>query len=1390
MNAIIFREITPHSESVDRWNDVTINAGASQSTLQDIKLPECAGSFSYSNSGDPSSLCSNRFIYWRTNHDVIELVEISLDITLKNSHLRLRFQNTPILRGVSIHEYRDKVVLLVPTVSAIHKLVFPHPKIFERDVVRSASQELVVPSVFFDASFETLRNRSCYFVLNNVSLGIPVPHTACSWLNVDGNATFVLANSAGSVLMVVMSEKNGVEITSTELMKSGALFRLFTSIRSTKVEIALNIVCHKKGSDVLVLALFSDLQLRVWSSKKQECILVDSVLNHSSEKRLTGGNLNFTSDQCHLRISELDDNGEFYLGVYIPMPQQKIFYIFNPNLSSDQCKLQLSSTLFQDSYDLVDFSISKNRVWSLWPSCDNQPIVLTAFLDGSFESKQQPSWIPVNLEPQFSRTIDCGRSPQDAYLKEIFKVGRFLPSTITKAISIYSTAKNMSISSNVPLKIENLKNRVIEAVETEILMKTGNTDNLDEGYMDISAECWDRFFSYCIQYHEVGMKPLGIACDPNTGCVIVIKKNFYSLVCPCDPLEVVTTPELRASSFLMGVLDNNEMKMYRGLKAVLTCIDIVRKSIDNKVLMRFEDKLFNQSSPTNYASKLCESLDLMSESDFYKSLQSNMPSNSEVVACLEYLTEKFDLSNEEKEFDDSLRRYSNFGNSSSGVGALCAGLSHFAKQRFEFCRDLLLFEMVLSHSDCVEYEQLYNFITHSTIIPKTDRLLRSYYIILWCTQCECKSVSPSIQDAAFKQFCLLELPEFTNEDLTRMKGRQTISHLFFQESGGAKARKIMENNHLSMPTLGDWESLFPNLIIGAATLLWPLADNVVLPEFLFSRCQHVPLQEYDRLLQEWCTENKQFLNFLVACSHLILADSWKATKIFLDVSKEIKIESLLCEKIMKGRYGQGSSVTGAFYMRVIQLFEQFSVSGCIVKLATAALNELEEGDTHIPIFYSVLFKHHLNLGQSEEAFATLIKNPDSSRRKDCLRQLVVKLCESKQFQKIIELSYLAYEEEVISILESRARCSDLCHTTSFYRILYSLHLHHEKFRKAASVMYELAMRFGREVLSLKGLKKQASCYLAVINCLYLAEPQYAWLVKPATSTENDSKNNPKRNADGDEIFHSSRPVKVEVLGLEDIKKEYILVQSRLLHAQKFCNMPNFAISHLTAEETIGLLLQDGLYDAAIHLSKSFSLSLVPIFESLTYKCLSSSLLSDIRTSDDLDSDRYLKHSVGAYDTMRQNHSQVWHLLRKYLEEHEVPNQSDLHRCVTDKLLVHGAALPAWLRLSYQKRNFTELVSLYITHGMLKEALTLVHKYIKAVLGVRKEDFNLKFTLSINSPAVWLPHTYIDILLDAASELQDNDEIRELYQEFSDTLIEYKKQAESVTVSKLKLAFKD
>ncbi|KAG7175700.1 Nuclear pore complex protein Nup160-like [Homarus americanus] len=108
--------------SDNSWSHVSVSLlGAAQSTLQDIKVPEYGGGYTF------TPLSHNRCLFWRVCHDVVELWEESLDHDFCHNHVQLRFADTPVLEGLSVHETRQYVYILLATVSSVHRIRLPHP---------------------------------------------------------------------------------------------------------------------------------------------------------------------------------------------------------------------------------------------------------------------------------------------------------------------------------------------------------------------------------------------------------------------------------------------------------------------------------------------------------------------------------------------------------------------------------------------------------------------------------------------------------------------------------------------------------------------------------------------------------------------------------------------------------------------------------------------------------------------------------------------------------------------------------------------------------------------------------------------------------------------------------------------------------------------------------------------------------------------------------------------------------------------------------------------------------------------------------------------------------------------------------------------------------------
>lgn len=101
----------------------------------------------------------------RTNSDILELSEISLDLNLVNSNIRFKFTDSPILT-VSLTEIDEHLIVLVATVSSIHQLKFSNPL-----RVHKANDETQSFSVFHEAATQASRDPSAslFYVIGHAA---------------------------------------------------------------------------------------------------------------------------------------------------------------------------------------------------------------------------------------------------------------------------------------------------------------------------------------------------------------------------------------------------------------------------------------------------------------------------------------------------------------------------------------------------------------------------------------------------------------------------------------------------------------------------------------------------------------------------------------------------------------------------------------------------------------------------------------------------------------------------------------------------------------------------------------------------------------------------------------------------------------------------------------------------------------------------------------------------------------------------------------------------------------------------------------------------------------------------------------------------------------------
>lgn len=1405
MSDTAFSEVSAIQDSWELWKDIHLNTGAAQSTLQDIKLAESAGGYTYKEnplSHISQSVTRNRSIYWRHNDNVLELIEVSLDTNLTGNYIRIHFQNTPVLEGITVHETPNKIIILVATVSSVHKLVFTHPI---KLGFSSSSPQFSVPSIFCDVTTSSLWDTSSIHLLNHAGSGFPLPHTSTTHLMENNDAIFVLANNSGMLLVICMPHGGG-NVISFEMKQSSVMSRLWNGIVPSSIrgsqegeDMALSLECYDAGNDCLIFALCKDLRLRIWSLQKRECLCSFLVLDCCRDVN-GGGNSWILSGHHPCLRKFVSSDKRVFVAVYISLPELSQFCIFQTVISGGQYQLIPVSSFCAPEFNMVDFRITENQFWTLWLNTNSEPVILMKNLHIESGRISSSAWINTALNPtsqEIAPTIGQ-LDPREVYTQEIFFPGRFSTTTINKAISIYCRSADSSIRGNLTTKPEQLREKVTMAVENEILSKANENELADDDYLELQLECWERFFSYCVQYNEVGIKVLGLVADFESGVVSLIRKNSISVLRPCDPLECTVlsdymnaSPEtwMKNVSFAFGSIQFADSSISRSILALLKCVNIIRECTSETMLAIFDDELYQLHSAEALALDATNELiheynqDQLEEPLFSK-MENELKGAQHILEAFDALLQALDLRKwpgEEMDCgdDDSAAKnsFNTLFNGHIGTELICRSIQQMVKLRYGFCRDLLFLEhVIISIGDKCDLSMEKVEEIRSRIISMTSTYTQGYFVMQWITQTPSARIKPNTLEKALRELYIIEVPEPKLYYLSSHGGvtMKTILQLFAQEQGSVLAHRLLNDVNLKSESVTNVGYQLITLSSFLCHFIWPISINMVFPEFLLSYSQYIPLQQYIRLLEPWCEWNNYSRLFLMANTHLAMGQHLKAVDLFCKASTGIIRENYLATKIWKKAASEDTTNSALlqYYLKVIQLFSYFNLPDSIIRLAFTAVGVAPENDPNLATFWSLIFKYHLDMDHCEDSYTAMTNNPDSTRRRDCLRQLLVVMFERGHLKQLIQFPFIDMTDDVILILESKARSTDLT-SHKYYEFLYSFHMKCTNFRRAASAMYEYGIRLSQEVIGLASLSQQASCLLTTLNCLHLVNPKYSWIVKPVP-TPNDIEDkfnsmglSPKRGLEGEAIERTEASKRsVEVLEMKDIRREYDLIHARLLLLKKDTRPTNMAASIISAADTVTLLVSEGLYEQAVNLCEAYKMKFHPVFDGLASRLANARNIDTVNQNDwNRDEDSFVVED--------RSELELQTLLGGYLKQFDLKGQSTYHRTVAEKLFAIKLNIPTWLKNSYKERNWPELIALFIKYNLIEEANDLVIELIDNVVTGARKCSNVK------SLRLWLPYTLIDCILAILEERCQESEYHKMYISLQDKLKYYFNLAEKI-----------
>ncbi|XP_020630293.1 nuclear pore complex protein Nup160-like [Orbicella faveolata] len=534
-----FREVSLQSEQ--REGTVINFTVGSSTTIRDgdYVKPHAGGGYAYRESGNVDSFTRNRFIVWRITDNVLELVEESLDINLTGNHLELKFTDGVLLPVVYIFETHTHISVLAATTNSVHRIVFSHPDRLRRHGFGiSFSTEANQYSIFNDFSSRDLRDASNFGTFTQSC------STFASWLCQDGNCLFALATGTDVILLIKLPPPGSEgQVEQFELRQAGVMQRLWSGLvpsslrRDTMASDAvMSVGIHPYGKQMCVFALCRDLKLRIWSCQNQSCIYVKDLVEDIPDDV----DLQNSPAQSHLLRKVVDPaTGRLYLGLFLYLAENTQFCVYEVESLEDGVSLSQVSFSYFPKGNLVDFVVTTSHIWTVWTSAEGETMVY--FTPTENLDLQQSGWTRVFLEltENSEVLVPPYKEPREVFLEQLFYPGRFSNHSILKAMQIYRHLPVSNFTNNYDenLSRRDLKQAVINLIDSEIQVSAPDYEMLHDEYNDLQLQCWTKFYSYVVQYHQVGSKAMGIFVDGNTGLVCLVRKEMLSFFRPCELFE-------------------------------------------------------------------------------------------------------------------------------------------------------------------------------------------------------------------------------------------------------------------------------------------------------------------------------------------------------------------------------------------------------------------------------------------------------------------------------------------------------------------------------------------------------------------------------------------------------------------------------------------------------------------------------------------------------------------------------------------------------------------------------------------------------------------------------------------------------------------------------------
>ncbi|KAF5393577.1 hypothetical protein D9757_000399 [Collybiopsis confluens] len=1122
-----------------------------------------------------------------------------------------------------------------------------------------------------------------------------------------------------------------------------------TSPNANKSAEIISMATHPWPTDIgHIWTLSRDRVLRLWKPKIG-CVSA-KVLSYGSGREASPipgstssqGKPQVLLDAEHqtlLRICSFDDNPDhFYVLVFIPAFSSSVsggYFILMDTLHDQVTEMGTIQCSKQTAYcNLQDFMVIGNVLYTLWDQ-QGQSMVEKKALDlasinnggiaditwASAMCAPQPELTPAYLEEM----LMTQGSLTDRFFDVVMRPGVFSSLTLRAAVDQYTDAC-LSLPGPTPQPLT----ASYASLEENIAAVVGCTVNLNKdpntgapqytNYWNALRRDWEGFVARCRKIERSARWPLVLGAQGQGDIIVVERERVNALVVEDLPMHLhrVLSHDLRISDSQYDLLEIMwSLRQKLGPQTILILEGILMELMHQEVAFPFADILQDQVLKPRFKGALDEGARnwLVGRLVSIPDLEEAVKTALDVIGGLDMVVKR-----EEDEVELLLPP----PDSDWFRGLTAAFVTVSANARYDLCLSLfgVFFFLV---ENILEWD--------SALLAEVFAVFRGTATLRYVAQ------QPST--AGNK----VPLDDVSSAD-------DVVSLL--------QNLHVSRNRNISTPMF----SLVHRLLLqsGSTSLALPGAAHHFLDDTGLLQSESPAIASKAEVL--FC-ERLRRLGYMYVSRELL---SWLPrtpgvcyvlSRIWLNTGR-VDDAAFLLEKLA-GCFGPDNALSRedcealqsvlpssqlfdsafSFYLYIASLFKSNSYEQHEVLFTQLALSVAPPNSDTAPLWRTVV-RGYINLGLFDDAYAAWISTPSDTQKRENISQLVYRLCENDQVEKLLSFNFAEYADDVEEALSFKARNEDPLTRPSYSRILYSWFLLRGDYRHAALIMYQRARKLrgllARDPSLLPHLaSEQLEAYMISMNALSLADSKNLWFLLPGSADSVREKRHLVSNIP--ESKFSPGKYENEVVQLVDIQYEYTLLSAQLDLIARDSSLVPTTESFLPPSSIVLRLAQANRFNMALAIARSLEVDMTDLFAHLTTQCLRLSHNPDVVVQENT-SDWLLTDKVQTWPGTAADRG--WRYLRESLKRHDgIETDFKYTKITLETILgVQASSPPPWLVQFLEEHHHEYLIRVSLRFGKLEQAIDHTLSLI------RKIDGQLAREPPKNAASTWLPYTLIDQVL--------------------------------------------